>query len=153
MGIGQIRGGRIMRQSCVVADAETNGRYYCTRELGHEGPCAGVPRFENELTFQQLQEEHREWSTKNFGEYGEDWWKPVFGIVEEAGELCHSLLKQAQGIRGDTETHEAKAKDAIGDMVIFIASVCSARGWDLQDIVEKTWSEVSKRDYSKMKDK
>jgi hypothetical protein len=29
---------------CPIAERETNGAYYCTREPGHEGPCATVLR-------------------------------------------------------------------------------------------------------------
>ena len=30
-------------ESCMVASDETNGTYYCTRQKGHDGPCAAHP--------------------------------------------------------------------------------------------------------------
>lgn len=30
-------------QTCQIAGTMTNGRYFCTRRLGHEGPCAPIP--------------------------------------------------------------------------------------------------------------
>jgi hypothetical protein len=35
------------RFGCRVADDMTGGRYFCTRDAGHSGPCAAVPRFIN----------------------------------------------------------------------------------------------------------
>lgn len=67
--------------------------------------------------------------------------------MEELGELCHAHLKQEQGIRGTAAQHEAKAKDAIGDILIYLADYTAGRGWDLQAIVEDTWAEVSRRDW------
>lgn len=67
------------------------------------------------------------------------------------GELYHSLLKQKQSIRGSYEEHEAKIKDSLGDIIVFISDFCEARGYDLQDIIEKVWSEVKQRDWQKDK--
>lgn len=30
-------------ESCMVASDETGGAYYCTRQKGHDGPCAAHP--------------------------------------------------------------------------------------------------------------
>ncbi len=106
------------------------------------------------LTFKQLQEENCEWVKRNFNVQRpnrEDGWKPVFGVMEEVGELSHSLLKQSQGIRGSTEEHEANAQDAIGDITVFLADVCSAYGWDYQEIVENVWNTVKQRNWNNNK--
>ena len=50
------------------------------------------------LTFKQLQKEQIEWSARNFPD--NEPWMPLLGIQEEVGELSHSFLKSAQGIRG-----------------------------------------------------
>lgn len=108
----------------------------------------------NALTFKQLQEEHKTWGAYNFDYQWPDReqaWKPVFGVMEELGELAHAILKQTQGIRGSFQENEIKAQDAIGDITVFLASVCSAMGWDFQELVEKTWNEVKVRDYKKNK--
>lgn len=44
----------------------------------------------------------------------------TYGVIEELGELAHSDLKSKQNIRGTAEEHEAKAKDAIGDMTVYL---------------------------------
>lgn len=94
-----------------------------------------------------LQADHKEWSTRNFP--NADPIDAVLGVAEEVGELCHAILKQRQGIRGTKEEHEAKAKDAVGDIVIFLLDVCNRRGWSFAEIVAETWAEVRKRDWTK----
>lgn len=71
------------------------------------------------------------------------------GIAEETGELAHSLLKQQQGIRGTAEEHEEKARDAVGDLAIFLLTFCCRKGWDFGEILLKTWEQVRKRTYGK----
>ncbi len=96
------------------------------------------------LTFRKLQDEQRPWVKHNFD--GRPPYFPLLGTMEELGELAHAHLKQEQGIRTN-EDHEAKAKDAVGDIIICLADYCTARGFDLQEIVETTWAEVKKRDW------
>ncbi len=97
------------------------------------------------LTLRRLQDEQRPWVKHNFRSDRPAYW-PLLGAVEELGELAHAHLKGEQGIR-ITEDHEANAKDAVADVVIFLADYCSARGWEMQDIVEETWTRVKKRDW------
>jgi NTP pyrophosphatase (non-canonical NTP hydrolase) len=73
---------------------------------------------------------------------------PLLGIVEELGELAHSFLKDAQGIR-QHENHEELMKDAVADIVIFLCDFCSAKEFDLESLVLKTWDEVKQRDWKK----
>lgn len=94
----------------------------------------------------KLQEEQRPWVLHNFG--SKPTWMPLLGIMEEVGELAHAHLKQAQGIR-TSENHDDNAKDAIGDVVIFLADYCSARGYDFETIVQETWNKVKQRDWKK----
>jgi len=96
---------------------------------------------------QELQADHKAWADRNFP--NREPLMPVLGVVEEVGELCHALLKGWQGIRGTKEQHEAGAKDAVGDIVIFLLDVCSQRGWSFAEIVAETWAEVRKRDWTK----
>lgn len=99
------------------------------------------------MTLFQLQAENKEWADRNFPGY--EFYQPILGLMEELGELCHAELKRTQGIRGDAQKHEGAAKDAVGDIVIFLANYCSARGFDMQSIVEETWERVKKRDWQK----
>lgn len=94
-----------------------------------------------------LQDEHKIWSKKNFGKPNSS--LSLIGILEELGELAHAHLKSKQGIRDTEEVLEKKAKDAVGDIVIFLASYCNARNFDIGQIVQNTWAEVKNRDYSK----
>ena len=99
------------------------------------------------LTFRTLQQEHREWSARNFPNKKHH--EPLLGVMEEVGELAHAHLKAAQGIRGTEEEHSEKAKDAIGDIVIFLSDYCTESGYDFQRIIETVWDEVKQRDWRK----
>ena len=92
----------------------------------------------------RIQREHAIWANHNFGPQRKH--HSLLGMVEELGELAHAHLKQEQGIRGAGD-NEAKAKDAIGDIVIFLFGYCNSRGYDLQVIIHETWLEVKKRDW------
>jgi hypothetical protein len=83
------------------------------------------------LTFAGLQSQVGEWSRKNFPNNTPA--DPFYGLVEEVGEFSHSILKARQGIRGTTAEHEAKEKDAIGDIVIYLADWCERNGLSLSD--------------------
>ena len=101
---------------------------------------------EADLTFRQLQAEHGEWAKRNFGADINPALS-LLGVMEELGELAHAHLKGVQRIRGTTAEHDAAAKDAIADCLIFLCDYTSRRGWDLQEIVEATWAEVRQRDW------
>lgn len=104
--------------------------------------AAGTPLFD----FKKLQREHLAWEQRNFGA-GRAVHRSFFGIAEEVGELAHALLKGEQGIRGTSAEHATAAKDAIGDIILYLSSLASISGWDLQTIVEQTWAQVSRRDW------
>lgn len=74
-------------------------------------------------TLQEIQIEQRAWALKNFGERPS--WHPLMGVMEELGELAHSLLKREQGIRGTRAEHDANIRDAVGDIMIFLMDFCS----------------------------
>jgi hypothetical protein len=122
-----------------------------------------------DLTFRQLQEQHAEWAERHFGSEGDPRYHQrgaAVGVAEELGEfaavaesdqhvveltralgrLAHATLKRHQGIR-TAEDHEARAKDAVADMIIFATDYATRCGWDLQSIMEGVWSEVQQRDW------
>lgn len=79
--------------------------------------------------FKQLQEEHKEWAIRNFGKQDiEDY---CLGLIEEVGELAHSVLKRKQGIRNN-EHHDAMIRDAVGDITIYLVGYCNCAGIDMQ---------------------
>jgi NTP pyrophosphatase (non-canonical NTP hydrolase) len=96
-------------------------------------------------TLSTLQSELKPWTLHNFGERPS--WQPLLGALEELGELAHAHLKGEQGIRGTTEEHAAAARDAIGDVVVYLADYCNARGFDMDEIVRETWAQVCRRDW------
>lgn len=98
-------------------------------------------------SIREIQQEHSEWVAKNFPDTREH--HPLLGMVEEIGELSHAHLKAEQGIRGSAEKHIFDKKDALGDIVIYMLHYCEFQGFDLQSIIEETWEQVKKRDWTK----
>lgn len=85
-----------------------------------------------------LQKEVAEWSENNFPDQPAE--NPLLGVGEEYGELTHAVLKDKQGIRMDESDVSLDAeKDAVGDIVIFLADFCSRRGYTLGDCVSAAW--------------
>lgn len=105
------------------------------------------------MSLREIQKEQYEWSHHNFGHGKQNLTVPgplnLLGIMEELGELAHSHLKEEQGIRGDYNEHQVNAKDAIGDLSIYLLNYCSSRGWDYEQIVHDTWEVVKRRDWKK----
>jgi NTP pyrophosphatase (non-canonical NTP hydrolase) len=66
----------------------------------------------------ELAQEVGAWAAKNF-----DHFAPKLGIIEEAGEIAHCLLKRVQGIRGFDDPHhfETKLTDGLADIMIYVA--------------------------------
>lgn len=73
----------------------------------------------------------------------------TLGVNEEAGELTHSVLKRAQGIRGDEDGVGPEAEmDAVGDIVVYLADFCYRRGYNLEECVDRAWNdEVADREW------
>jgi chromosome segregation ATPase len=110
-----------------------------------------IEEAEDSFSLRKLQSEQAEWSQRQFGEQPSV--NALLGAMEELGELSHAHLKRLQGIRGSFEELTAKAKDAVGDITVFLADYCSKEGFDYQQIVKETWEQVSRRDWTKDKEK
>lgn len=83
----------------------------------------GTPPLHEVLT--RLQKERGPWAAKNFPDSVQNrQYHQRLGVLEEIGELAQAQLKEEQGIRGTAEEHQANAKDAIGDLTVFLAGVC-----------------------------
>lgn len=100
------------------------------------------------IMLEDLQDGVLYWTTRNFGA-SEDRNRlhPVLGVAEEAGELCHAALKMDQGIRGTEAEHRDAMRDALGDLIIYMADVCNMYGFRLSDCIEETWEKVEKRNW------
>ena len=99
------------------------------------------------LSLNELTKEVGMWANQNF--QTRPLHRAVLGICEEAGELAHAQLKLEQGIRGTRVEHIAEMKDALGDLMIYMADLCYLRGFDFEEIVRETWQKVSQRDWTK----
>lgn len=119
------------------------------------------------LTFASLQREVAEWSGRNFP--GKRPHQPLLGAVEEVGELAeadqgqhdahireltsalgrlaHAHLKREQGIRGTAEVHLAAQRDAVADVVIYLADYCEQNQISFQATVQETWAQVKLRNW------
>jgi len=98
------------------------------------------------MNLAQLQKEVQEWSTRNFGGKHGTGYRPLLGVAEEVGELCHAHLKTEQGIRNN-EDHDAAKRDAVGDIVIYLVDYCAGQDIDMARAVVDTWAKVSQRNW------
>ena len=101
------------------------------------------------LDLQELQDKTQLWREHSFPPEHRTAVMQALGGAEEAGELAHAILKMEQGIRGDKIKHVGEVADSVGDIIIYLAGICSSLDLDLQTCVEAAWAEVSKRDWSK----
>jgi NTP pyrophosphatase (non-canonical NTP hydrolase) len=118
------------------------------------------------MNLDELQKECAEWAARMFPNRSAD--GRLHGMTEELGELAieqleqlvpflhitrqlgliaHHHAKEKAGIRGSSDFHIAKAKDAIGDITLFMLDYCTLRGWSLETIIKETWEEVKQRDW------
>lgn len=98
----------------------------------------------------ELQIQLRHWQEHNFP--GRPAWQPLLGLQEELGELSHAYLKREQNIRV-TENHNENIRDAVADILIFLCDFCNAENIDIETELQRTWTEVSKRDWRKQEEK
>jgi hypothetical protein len=79
------------------------------------------------LYLRNLQIEQKAWVKYNFG--ARPSYMPLLGVVEELGEYEEALLKNDKEL----------VMDSIADMTIFLSDYCSAKKWDIRDIVQKSF--------------
>lgn len=92
-----------------------------------------------------FQKDVEQWSFDNFGPQPST--NPLLGLTEEVGELSHAHLKGLQGIRHTPEQIQAMKKDAVGDIVVYLADYCAREGIDLESAVRVTWQKVRQRNW------
>jgi NTP pyrophosphatase (non-canonical NTP hydrolase) len=76
-------------------------------------------------------------------------WVPLLGSVEELGELAHAHIKGYQGIRHTPEEIEDKKKDAVGDVLVYLADYCNREGVTMAECLFRAWGEVRERDWQR----
>ena len=97
------------------------------------------------MNLDELQKNTMTWTAHNCPDA--ESYEPLLGIQEEIGELSHAWLKRKQGIRGTYKEHTEEMSDAIGDLLIYIADFCNKNFLSMQESLDTTWDEVSKRDW------
>lgn len=75
----------------------------------------------------------------------------ILKAYEAGSRIAHHTLKLEQGIRGSKEEHESAAKDAVGDLIIFLTDYANRKNIDLQTTIEEVWGKVKQRDWTKNK--
>ena len=83
-----------------------------------------------------LQAEHKAWLATMYP--NQPTLIPAAGMVEEAGELLHAVLKMEQQKLWSAEARHgdlhSKLRDAIGDCGIYACSMCNACDWDFNKL-------------------
>jgi NTP pyrophosphatase (non-canonical NTP hydrolase) len=107
------------------------------------------------LMLRKTQAEINEWSEHNFGEVPNSQIpyriSSFLGMVEELGEIAHSILKLTQGIRGDKSKHIEAIEDGIADLMVFLLDFCGRNNMDAESLLERVWAKVKLRDWNKNK--
>lgn len=107
------------------------------------------------MDLEKTQQEILEWSTRNFGEVLNEQIplriSSFLGMVEEMGEIAHSILKMTQGIRGTREEHLIALKDGIADLIVFMLDFCARNGISADTELRDVWNKVKERDWRKNK--
>ncbi len=99
------------------------------------------------LDLSSFQEEHRQWLATMYP--NQDPVFPAAGMLEEAGELMHALLKnQGRHVWGEEVRYagtdwNAAIVDAIGDCAIYACSLCNAMGWNFGTIAMEAWNFIA----------
>jgi len=95
----------------------------------------------------QFQKEVSAWADHNFPNNAKH--IPLLGALEELGELAHAHIKLEQNIRGTPSDHTMKKKDALGDILIYLAHYCHNHQLSLGECAHIAWREVKDRDWVK----
>lgn len=94
------------------------------------------------------QKQLKEWQNKNFGVHNDDVLKCALGIAEEAGEICHHVLKGSQKIRGGVDgINKEQVADGVADTLIYGIQLLSVLGLDAEEEITKVIEKVLKRDW------
>lgn len=89
----------------------------------------------------QLQVEVQEWASRNFPNATP--WQPLIGMGEELGELAGAMLDRTM----DGERATTLMKDAVGDIMIYMADYCWRNGIQLEAYVSPARSVESEPFY------
>ena len=97
------------------------------------------------MKLKKFQAEVAKWRQANFPNTTSS--EQLLGVGEETGELFHAQLKGIQQIRHSSEKIERLKKDAVGDIIVYLASYCDLEGLDLEECIESAWNDAGHRDW------
>jgi NTP pyrophosphatase (non-canonical NTP hydrolase) len=103
----------------------------------------------DDIGLREVQQRREAWASANFPPKHNDDRIMLMVLVEELGELAHARVKGIQQIRHTPVECIDMERDALGDMLISLCGYASARGWDLQEILNVSWEEVKSRTWNK----
>jgi hypothetical protein len=92
------------------------------------------------MNWTELQAEHKVWLERMYP--GMRPWHAAAGCVEEVGELMQAILKHENARQWGAEPRYkskdwyAAMQDAIGDCAIYAVSLCNAKGWAIEELVD-----------------
>ena len=96
------------------------------------------------------QKELKEWQERNFGTHNDNLLKCALGVAEEAGEICHHVLKGTQKIReGVDGINKEEVADGVADTLIYGIQLLSILGLDAEKEISVVIEKVLKRDWIK----
>ena len=92
-----------------------------------------------------LQAKIHEWHERNYP--GDDAKDALLAVGEELGELMRCQVKQASGIRGDSQNWQGEKYKEVGDVLIGLINYCAWNGIDWEQALKDRWKTISKRDF------
>lgn len=102
------------------------------------------------IDIEEYQKRLKDWQILHFGSSPPEWL--TVGMMEELGEMAHTLLKYQQGIREhrekDVEKFKKQLADDFGDVVVYGMQVLTHFGINAEDAMRDTFEHVLKRDWT-----
>lgn len=95
------------------------------------------------------QQELIDWEIRNFGK--QEPYRKLLGMIEELGEIAHSLLKAEQGIREgkDGKVDLEELGDGVADIFIYGSNLLSSYGINVEETLKNVIEKILSRDWIK----
>lgn len=98
------------------------------------------------MNLETLQEKIRNWNGERFPNAPS--FLALIKVMEELGELAGHYIGRLEVRVGKAPSdHQKGVEDSVADVVISLCVFCEREHIDLALLVEKTWAEVSKRQF------
>ena len=70
-------------------------------------------------------------------------YQSLIGVFQEIGKLTRMQIED-EGISDVPENRQAAKRQAIGDVIIYMARYCTAQGWSLAEIIYEAWQKTKR---------